>query len=58
MPHMRSYEDLFYNRAVKGVDDAIGSDKKLFDALRAATLLSSWLYGMGRYHEVIHTFLT
>lgn len=34
------------------MDDAIGKDERLFDAMRAATLLTPWLYGMGRYPEV------
>ncbi len=52
MAHIRAREDTFYDISNRAVDDAIGKDKKLFDGLRAATLLASWLYAMGRYPEV------
>lgn len=50
--HVRFLEETFYDRASRGVDDAIGKDERLFDAMRAATLLAPWLYGRGRYPEV------
>lgn len=50
--HIRAREDYFFDLGARGIDDALGRDKKLFDAMRAATLLSTWLCGMGRYQEV------
>jgi len=52
MAHIRARETAFYETSLRGIDDAIGKDGRLFDGMRAATLLSSWLYGMGRYAEV------
>ena len=52
MSSIRSKEGLFLERASRALDEAIGKDERLFDGVRAATLLSSWFYGMGRYPEV------
>ena len=52
MAHIRARENTFYEISAQTIDGAIGKDERLFDGMRAATLLASWLYGMGRYSEV------
>ena len=52
MAHIRARETTFYEISAQTIDGAIGKDERLFDGMRAATLLASWLYGMGRYSEV------
>ncbi|WWD21845.1 hypothetical protein CI109_106333 [Kwoniella shandongensis] len=48
---LRRRESLFLKRAKEGMDQAIGKDQRMFDAMRAGTVLCAWLHGAERHPE-------
>jgi hypothetical protein len=50
-PPIRALEPHFYSIACKQLDEAIARADRLFDAVRAATILGVYKYSLARYHE-------
>ena len=58
MPHIQAKEDMFYRLALQSLDNAISLDVamrdeggiRIYDAIRAATLISLWHFYK---HEVL-----
>ncbi|KAK8846526.1 hypothetical protein IAR55_005612 [Kwoniella newhampshirensis] len=48
---LRQRENVFLNRAKEAMDRAVGEDRRLFDAMRAGTLMTAWFYGKERHAE-------
>ncbi|OCF30871.1 hypothetical protein I317_05041 [Kwoniella heveanensis CBS 569] len=48
---LRQKESLFYSRAKEQMDAAIGKDGKMFDAMRAGTLITCYLFASQRHAE-------
>ncbi|RSH93579.1 hypothetical protein EHS25_007937 [Saitozyma podzolica] len=56
VPHIIAKEDLFYRRARAEMDQAVAhsvvTTPQLFDAMRAATLIATWLFSRDQFVEV------
>lgn len=56
VPHIIAKEDLFYRRARAEMDQAVAHSvvktPQLFDAMRAATLIATWLFSRDQFVEV------
>ncbi len=50
-PSIRSLEHHFYAIAARQLDESITRADRLFDAVRAASILAVYKYSLARYHE-------
>ena len=50
-PPIRSLEPHFYSVAMRQLDEAVSHIDRLFDAVRAASILAFYKYSLSRYHE-------
>lgn len=50
-PAIRSLEPHFHSIASRQLDESISRADRLFDAVRAATILATYKYSLARYHE-------
>ena len=48
---IRSLETHFYKIAMEQLEESISSADRLFDAVRALTILAVYKYSLAKYHE-------
>ena len=48
---IRALEPHFYKIAAEQLDESIAASDRLFDAVRAATILAVYKYSLAKYHE-------